>query len=425
MQSAASKRVLSTLASKLHPQLPLTPRESQQLLTLLTTSFRAHLDREHPVPQNRHAQKPGGSNGQRSPSPTRAPSSYASATRHMDSILTNPLFAVKPHRRASDPAAVDVLRDPVGWFIDQIATGAATLPKVAVCLDLLEITPEATSRLYNGKTRASVLAEWLRSSGLDTSRDFVELHTSKQRQGFSLKALERLVALLFAEGEAAAPWRWFIRPQEQRVKETSLELKKVENFRQHLLWRMVYTQANRSLSEGLVVFMQAFRMAEVAGLESSYTVLRPAGAHLVNRITATPEHSIDPNLYESFLASSSRWLGTWSPAVEAMLWLHHSTQKTAAPALQYIRDPSGAIRHVHEKQSRRHFLVQLSLGVARQLVEEEKYTEAQVAMQFTKDHFADLVLSRPGAAAAPPTSTRSKAQHERDNLELLDQLIPT
>ena len=50
MQSATGKRVLSTLASKIHPQLPLSPRESQQLLSLLTQSFRAHLDREHPSP---------------------------------------------------------------------------------------------------------------------------------------------------------------------------------------------------------------------------------------------------------------------------------------------------------------------------------------------------------------------------------------
>src|SRR5690348_15716553 len=104
MQSAASKRVLSTLASKIHPQLPLSPRESQQLLTLLTTSFRAHLDREHPLPessQNRHTQKPTGSNARRASSPAQATSSYASATQHIDSILTNPLFAVKPRRRGS------------------------------------------------------------------------------------------------------------------------------------------------------------------------------------------------------------------------------------------------------------------------------------------------------------------------------------
>jgi hypothetical protein len=421
MQSAASKRVLSTLAAKLHPHLPLSPRESQQLLALLTTSFRSHLDREHPTPQNRQAPRSAGSNGQRSPSPTRAPSSYASATRHIDSILTNPLF-VKPRRRASNPAAVDVLRDPTAWFVDQIAAGSATLSKAAICLDLLEIAPETSSQLYNGKSRAFVLAEWLRSSGLDKSSEFVELHASKQ--SFNSKALERLVTLLFAEGEAAAPWRWFIRSPEQRVQETTSDAKKVQTFRQELLHKMVSTQANRSLDAGLAVFMQAFRMAEVNGLQSSYTVLRAAGAHLVNRIIATPNHAIELQTYQSFLLSSRQWLGNWSQAVESMLWLHHPTKPNASPALDYIRDPSGAIAHIHASSSRRQFLVQLCLGVARQKLEEKQYSEAQLAMQFTKDNFADLVLSKAhvDASRKPPQTTPRK---QRENLELLDQLALT
>jgi hypothetical protein len=426
MQSATSKRMLSTLAAKLHPQLPLSPRESQQLLTLLTTSFRAHLDREHPVLEQKHAKKPTGSQGQRGQSLTHAPSSYAyahaSASRHIDSILTNPLFAVKPRRRASEPAAVDVLRDPVGWFVDQIATGAATLPKAAMCLDLLDMTPTTSSKLYNGSTRAYILAEWLRSSGLDKSREFVDLQVS--RQGFGSKTMDKLVALLFAEGEASAPWRWFIRSQEQRMKETNLDAKKVATFRQQLLWKMVFTQASQNLDEGLAVFMQAFRMAEVEGHESAYTVLRPAGQHLVNRIIANSDHTIKPELYESFLLSSPRWLGNWSQAVESMLWLHHPTQSSASKGLHFLQDSAGAIVHVQASQSRRHFLVQLCLGVARQLLEEERHTEAQMAMQFTKEHFADLVLSK-SSVAAPQITTRHKERKERANLELLDQLILT
>jgi hypothetical protein len=414
--------MLSSLASKLHPQLPLSPRESQQLLNLLTTSFRAHLDREHPLPENRRAQKYVGSNGQRSPSPIRAPSSYASATQHIDSILTNPLFAVKPHRRASGSGAVDVLRDPVSWFVHQIATGAATLPRAAMCLELLDMVSEPSPRLHNGKTTAFVLAEWLQTSGVDTSRDFVDMHATKQ--GFGNKSMDKLVALMFAEGEVAAPWRWFIRSQEQRTKETKLDAKIIAKFRQQLLWKMVHIQANRSLGEGLAVFIQALRMAEIEGTEAAYTVLRPAGAHLVNRIVAMSEHAIEPELYQSFLSSSRRWLGNWSPAVESMLWLHHPTQRSATPGLNFLRESTGAITHVQGPQSRRHFLVQLCLGVARQLLEEERYAEAQVAMQFSKEHFADLVLPK-APVTAPQPAIRHKERRERENLELLDQLALT
>ena len=416
--------MLSSLASKLHPQLPLSPRESQQLLNLLTTSFRAHLDREHPVPEGRRVQTTPGSNAQRSPSPTRVPSSYTSASQHIDSILTNPLFAVKPHRRASESGAVDVLRDPVAWFVSQIATGAATLSRAAMCLEVLDVASETSPRLHNGKTTAFVLAEWLRTSGADLSREFVDFNTTKQ--GFGNKSMDKLVTMMFTDGEKAAPWRWFIRSQEQRTKETKLDAKIVAKFRQQLLWKMVHTQANRSLSEGLAVFMQAFRMAQVEGIEAAYAVLRPAGAHLVNRIMSTPGHAIEPELYQSFLVSSRQWLGSWSQAVESMLWLHHPTQRSARSGLEFLQDPSGAIAHVQSAQSRRHFLVQLCLGVAHQLLEEERYAEAQIAMQFSKEHFTDLVLPKaPVAAPAPQPAARHKQRRERHNLELLDQLALT
>lgn len=422
MQSTAGRRVLSTLASKLHPQLPLSPRESQQLLTLLTTSFRAHLDREHPLQEPKRAQKKSGTSSKRSPSPTRAPSSHASASQHIDSILTNPLFAVKPARRASETAAIDVLRDPVAWFINQIATGAATLPKAAMCLDLLESAPDTSSRLHNGRTTASIFAEWLKASGLDTSREFVELHSSKA--GSASNSMNKLVALLFAQGETAAPWRWFIRSHEQRLQDTKLDAKVITKFREQLLWNMVRTQAVKSLDEAIATFMQAFRLAQMQGIASSYTVLRPAGTHLVNRIIATPTSSIDLDLYPTFLSSTQQWLGDWGRAVEAMLWLHHPTRPSANAGLLFIQDPTGALANVQGSKGRRHFMVNLCLGVARQLLEEERHTEAQVAMAFSKEHFADLVLPH-NATPAVEVTARNKERRERQNLALLDQLVLT
>jgi hypothetical protein len=423
MQAATSKRLLGTLASKLHPQLPLSPRESQQLLTLLTTSFRTHLDREHPTPARADDAKAvrKGPHGQRSPSPIRTSASYASTTRHIDSILTNPLFAAKPRRRASEPAAVDVFRDPAGWFMDQIATGAATLPKAAMCLDLLDTAAEAASKRHNGKTIAFRLAEWLQSSGLDSSREFIGLFSSNK--DFSGRSMARLLALLLAQGETAAPWRWFIRPNEQRIRETKLSASVVLQFRDRLLLNMVSGQAKQSLAPGLAVFMQAFRMAEIEGTEAAFTVLRSAGAHLVNRIVQTPDSTIAPDLYHSFVLSTPRWLGNWSPAVQSMLWLHHPRQRSASPGLEFLQSPTGAIAHVQGSRGRRHFLVQLCLGVARQLLEEERYVEAQDAMQFSKEHFADLVLAKAPVSDVQAVE-RIRRRKEQVNLDLLDQLAP-
>jgi hypothetical protein len=428
MQSATSKRMLGTLVSKIHPQLPLSPRESQQLLNLLTSSFRAHLDREHPLTSSegntRPARQPSISNGHRSPSPLRATSSHASATRHIDSILNNPLFAVKPRRRGSESAAVAVLRDPIAWFINEIAAGSATLPKAAMCLEVLgRTTNKSPAWLVDGKTPATILTEWLRTSGLDTSRQFLETCTITT-PGHGSRFLDRLVALLFAEGETTASWRWFIRSNEQRVKETGLDVSKIVAFRQQILKTMVSIEANPSLNDGLATFMQAFRLLENAGYESAYGILRPAGGHLVNRIISSTKLSLEPEQYQSFLLSLQRWLGPWSRAVESMLWLHHPSERSAMPGLRFIQDPAGAVTFAHLSRSRRNFLVQLCLGVARQLLEQAKFEKAEGVMEFTKEHFADLVLPK-ALVVEQETFEIRKLRQERESLELLDRLIPT
>ncbi|KAH6859050.1 hypothetical protein BKA58DRAFT_393483 [Alternaria rosae] len=427
MQSSASKRVLSTLASKIHPQLPLSPRESQQLLSLLTNSFRAHLDHAHPLAPAESNPKKSTREltigyGQRNPSANRPTSSYDSATQHIDSILNNPLFAVKPRRRGSRSAASDILREPLVWFVDEIAAGSATLPKAAMCLELLEKTTSQTSSLKDGRSSATVLAEWLRTSGSDTSKQFLDMSILKTGRGS--KFLDKLVALFVAEGETTALWRWFIRPNEQRVKETGLDVARIATFRQQLLAKMVVFAADNSLASGLATFMQAFRLVENAGHEAAYDILRSAGGHLVNRIISNTDDMLEPELYQLFLLSTPRWLGEWSPAVESMLWLHHPSAPSTGPGLHFVQNPDGAVRFVEASRSRRNFLVQLCLGTARQLMEQENFAEAQIVMQFTKDHFADIVLPKE-AVIEPPKEEQRRARREQENLRLLDRLVLT
>ncbi|KAF2473489.1 uncharacterized protein BDR25DRAFT_218153, partial [Lindgomyces ingoldianus] len=214
MNSIATRRAFSLLSSKIHPQLPLSPRESEQLLALLTSSFRAHLDREHPVAlaedtQKSRPRKHSLSNG-RNPAPHRPlQSSRNTANQHVESILTNPLFSVRPRRMASDPAKLDaqqVLENPLGWFLDQVAAGGADIPKAAMTLNMLKsnATTAEIKRPTDGQHQSNAgakIAEWLWSSSVENSKAFLEY----PRKSF----LGNLIPLLLKEGEEAPLWRWF------------------------------------------------------------------------------------------------------------------------------------------------------------------------------------------------------------------------
>lgn len=408
--AAASKRLLSTLSSKIHPQLPLSPRESQQLLNALTSSFRAHLDREHSA--GRRSQSDSKRAGQRTEAQVNARSSHAVATRHIDSILTNPLFAVQPRRRGSESIAIDIMRDPMTWFVNEVASGGATLPKAALCVRLLAETPEDPQ----GKPKQDdVLARWLRTSGLENSREFIDMN-SIRRPFF----LEGLVACFQTEYEKDALWRWYIRPADRRMEETSLSADKIATFRASLLANMVKSDTKTSLDKGIATFMQAYRMSDILGHGHAYEVLRPAGSHIVNKIIAGAR-SVDPDIYQSFLASTENWAGDWSQAVRPLLWLYHPTKSSPLPGLQFIQDPAGAVTFVDSNKSRQDFLVQLCLGVAHSLLAQKKPAEALVAMDFTTQHFSHIVSAKKTAVVEQvPWNVRSQER----NIRWLDTLMP-
>lgn len=431
MQSASSRRAFSFLASKIHPQLPLSPRESQQLLSLLTTSFRAHLDREHPIAppdsgsssssRKQQSLQLVPSHASSNALSTRAKSSQTSASQHIESILANPLFAVKPRRRGSEPATVDaqtVLRDPLSWFLDQVAIGAADLSKASACLHILQNSARTgVAAARSGRKGPSIqIAEWLKYSGLDTSRAFIEFDFGK--------LVRPLVQMLLQEGEDAPIWRWFAYDPQTRINETGLGDVKIRDFRAQLLRVMVSTKAETlpCIDEALRTFLRAYNMGLEYGVGRK--ILQGAGFSLVMRILANPESVSSAELYESFLRSSKDWT-VWSRGIESVLWLHHPTSPSALPGIACIRDPKGvADRISRAKGNSRRLLVHLCLGTARQSLAEQKYADAQFALEFTRDNFPDLVEPVPKASNKELEAIDQKQREEDKNLEMLGRLLP-
>ncbi|KAF3011067.1 hypothetical protein E8E13_011168 [Curvularia kusanoi] len=410
--AAAGQRALSTLAKRLHPQLPLTPRESQQLLNLLTTSFRAHLDREHPVHTPETAAPKAGRNGRDS---IVAPSSAALASQHLDAVLSNPLFAVKPSRRGSQSGALQILKDPIGWFLNEMAMGRASLSKVSTCLDILDRSDVAAQSRQDKKPGA-VIGGWLHSSGLDASTEFLETCVA------SHSFLSRLVTLLLADGETRILWKWFARPYTP-----GLSHAKVLIFKKQILRCMVHAGTGHDLPRSLLLFERAHDICQEQ--QKGFETLRTAGQYLVHAIVSKPTVSISHELYDAFRKSTAFWIpGPWAVAVDAMLWLRHPLGASFTPGIQFIQDPAGAATFAKARTAQRSFVVQLSLGVARELLAEERYEDAQVVMAFIKQYFPDLVLT--SFSQEPPRSAVHSAKFEKEqadevrNLELLEGLLP-
>ena len=236
--------------------------------------------------------------------------------------------------------------------------------------------------------------------------------------------LSRLVTLLMADGKKSLVWGWYTRSWHSGLNPTKVFL-----FRRQLLKHMVHAEASQDLYRGILLFREAY---ETVGEQTvkSYEQLRPAGQYLVQAIMSRPTNTISHNLYNSFSQSTRLWVNSkWTQAVDSMLWLHHPTTASAAPGLRFIQDPTGAAMYANAVRSQRRFIVQLSLGVARQLLEEESYEDAQAVMAFAKQHFPDLVSSDLATEQQPVTGRVSKKlERERDqerNLELLDSLALT
>ena len=352
------------------------------------------------------------------------PSSYDSAADHIGSILSNPLFARRPQRRASDSAAADVLKDPLAWFLDHVALGTADVAKASLCIHVLRKTqskPNRVSPSNPGRMPASIIAEWLRTSGAETSKDFMAIPmTSSGLPGESL--VHKLVPMLLAEGNQAPLWRWYSYKSEHGVVLTAAQ---EAEFKSQLLKQMVVSAHTRD--EAFTMFLQAYRL--VRADESPATgpwlkSLQVVGGRLVNQIVANTQIPCTTELYEKFALSTQSWLLSWKPVVQAMLCLCHPTQPDPQPALALIKHPDSIIGATMLKQSRQKFLVRMCLATAQQLIKEEEFADAQLAMEFTKEHFSDLVLMK-YHSVNQKISAQDKIAEEKKNMAMLDRLLLT
>ena len=175
---------LKELISKLHPPSLATPRESQQLLRLLDTSFRRRLDDAHPSPhicqENRDAQ---------TLSPT---CSLRLSDSHLNSVLHHPLLAanVASHAECSGPRASRV-------FEEGVRGSRVSAQLIQSCCQLYLKNIKRSGSVASESTLGGKIAAWLSSSADKRSQILTDV-----------RVLPELISVMYADGLEDVVWNW-------------------------------------------------------------------------------------------------------------------------------------------------------------------------------------------------------------------------
>merc|ERR1712093_580939 len=366
---------------KIHHPLPLNPRESKQLLNLLTASFRQQLDTEHP-----HFRIDGTTNGSRehqSPRRSRRASFQEEKTptdRHMHSLLTNPLFNVSPENKNSN---VVFSRDPMDIFSQAVAKGMMTTSYAKACLSAkkIQIIRSSVLNVRDGMRDSGAglkVLKWLVSSGTTNNTEFLK----------DVAFVKIMMEYTVAEGLQEAAWKWVKKSLDNLP---ALSLLSGEEF--------------------------SGAQKEIVG-----PLLLPPGWFLI-RASVMPHSSRPPateSAFESFL-SLIPVIAKHPARYFAHLSLLHPTSPNPDLALNYIRSihlsKSGQTRsqRLNPATESDHHNIQLGLDTANFLLQHHRYTEADEVMDFLRSHY-------PKQLGIKEMRQLEQAKAEASSLELLERL---
>lgn len=411
---------LRSLTSKIHQPLPLNPRESQKLLSLLKASFRRQLDREHPGTSSAQAHD---------------------THHHLHSILTNPLFSVKSRKRGSSLGArIDgnhgtledaqlFVRQPVDHFKEQVAAGTATLNIAKQYLQAQYKSAAASSDLemtnsLKFSAAGSTVLSWLWSSGLEGSNAFL----------FDHELVAAVMPFLVAEGRHAIAWRLLRRLQTALESGQATAASDVTDLGRSTAY--VFLQLIRSeikFGGGLNAAIKCFLHHTGDGPSASpvHTDPRahlrvtcgPAGKYLAHALVRRSADTVlDVGLYDDLVQR----IGAWTPnsIFRPLLLLHHPVRPDSAPALRHFRSLSPKSLQTRTLKKRLS-MVQICLDSASLLLSQGRQGDAIWVMEFVQklcpEKFDTGQSAESTSLAVSPEETGQHSD-EASNLQLLEAL---
>ena len=438
---------LRAMLSKLHPPLPLSPRESEQLLSSLTSSFKRHLAEEPPLDTTNgldSASEVSETNmgegsckltAEKPSNRSRRNSSSTSVNQHLGAILSSPLFSLKPTQKlpGSDQEiqgtkeSDQIQHSPsnlTAWFDEHVAMGTATQKIAERYLETLLKAAEAQSdkpvakRKWDAHASSRVL-KWLWSSGASVPDEFVKT----ARLGYFL------ISFLVAEGHADLVRSWI---------ETRTSSSDWLRSRGILLKTLVFAEDRYGKGPGRAVehFLQVATEPLVDPVDNTPLTTEDRRALLVRagksllRALQSNTFQVSEDRFQRFLQSLPQWHPNPRLA-RASLLLYRRWKPDSSAALDVLRDAAASgeqplleifAERAHEG---RHHGIHFALRTAQVLLIQERHADARWVLELLQKKYPkDLGLpDRPvQAGSTERAADSSKMSDELVNLRLLDGL---
>lgn len=419
---ATGARLLRALATRIHNHpLPLSKKESQQLLSMLSESFEQHLTRSQSEHITARTKSLSGyrtgtqplklEQSYRSRPTTLNTSSKVSTAEHLLGILQHPLFTTKA--KVQDLQLENLhahhirsLEHGVDWLEGRFAHGRASKLDILQFLNYYYKEARRNTEYDQGRRLPGLkvslkLEAWLKPGNVMTVE---ELHTSKATK-------TRWSTLLVLEGRADALRAAILASEDAKFRNIVLAS---------------YVTAELRYGRGL-----QFAVRELLDLKQAIPALSifHASRQIFIRLPSGSKDLPAP-LYDEFVAllQSGQYL-TSHQFDKAVLDLFHPTTSTTRTAFEYLTSlTSDEIKENTKIRAQRTLMLSMCLKLAHQLIEKQKLAEAQKILLFTQSHFPEELggaSNQHGLRSSQLGKRSGNSTEEREYVEVLDALLAT
>ncbi|EER26455.1 hypothetical protein D8B26_003166 [Coccidioides posadasii str. Silveira] len=374
------------LFSKIHPPLPRTQRESQQLLAVLTSSFRRQLDREHPPVQSAEPQGHAANSSK--------PNRTINADQHLRSILDHPLFSTVPHRPAlrqtQNVQSGSSTEDPIVALDRAIASGVANINTLHDCLrrHRLQINglprAEMRARMKNSKIGHRIVSWFLSADDQLKAKFFRDQLALRSAMPYLVNGSHR---------NTLVRWLEEIRRQTPCISQLKEEFTNSPQF----IILEAYVWAEYNYGDGIVPVLQFFLEACRTTTRENANGLPPYMLLIASRLVSwicsdsgAKAKNIPVQLFDDF---SQIFEDAGAPSArirtyfwKALLGLYHPINPNPDFALKHAESFSRIQPHTKRFSSG---LLRLYLDAAQLCIQQEKYTQASRLMLIAKDILPD------------------------------------